>query len=406
MSHTTPSQPIAPQNTPLEQTAYVVLFTVSFCHFLNDLMQATLPALYPIFKVTFDLNYAQIGLITLVIQLTSSILQPLVGLYADKHHHAWQLPVGMLFTLFGVLLLAWSATFGMVLIAVGLMGCGSSVFHPQASQIALLASGGRKGLAQSIFQVGGNAGFAIGPLLAAMIILPYGLQSFQWLSLFAVICALLLVAIGKWHMKELKIVRQRTRLHWTTAKTYSKGHIYFFVFVLFLLMFSKNFYAASMTNFFTFFLIDKFGVSVQSSQLCLFAFLAAEVVGTLVGGALGDRFGRRYIIWFSILGATPFTLILPFVNSFYWVVVLSVVIGLIMASAFSAILVYATDLLPQNAGVVAGLFYGLSFGLGGIGSGFFGWLADATNVRFVFEVSAFLPLLGIVAIWLPKMQKR
>lgn len=386
-------------------TSFAVLFTVSFCHFLNDTIQSMLPSIYPMLKSDFALSFAQIGAITLVLQLTSSIMQPLVGLYADKHHHAWQLSVGMVFTLAGIFLLSSATSFPMILMAVALFGCGSSVFHPQASQVAQLASGGRKGLAQSIFQVGGNAGYAVGPLLAAVIILPHGMPGIRYFAVVAILAATILGYVGRWHMRELKTYAHKARSRWATVKPYSQGQIYFFVFILFMLMFSKNFYTASMTNYFTFFLIDKFAVSIQQSQLCLFVFLAAQAVGTIVGGWLGDRYGRKYVIWFSIFGAAPFTLLLPYVGTLWGTILLSVAIGLIIASAFSAILVYATDLMPAHTGVVAGIFYGLSFGLGGLGSSFFGWLADRTSILFIFKVSTLLPLLGIIAVYLPKMKK-
>lgn len=386
-------------------TSFAVLFVVSFCHFLNDTIQSMLPSIYPMLKSDFALSFAQIGAITLVLQLTSSVMQPLVGLYADKHHHAWQLSVGMIFTLTGIFLLSSATSFPLILMAVALFGCGSSVFHPQASQVAQLASGGRKGLAQSIFQVGGNAGYAAGPLLAAVIVLPHGMPGIRYFAVVAILAAVILGYVGRWHVRELKSYAHRARSRWATVKAYSRGRIRFFVFILFMLMFSKNFYTASMTNYFTFFLIDKFGVSIRLSQLCLFAFLAAQAVGTIVGGWLGDRYGRKYVIWFSIFGAAPFTLLLPYVGTLWGTILLSVAIGLIIASAFSAILVYATDLMPAHTGVVAGIFYGLSFGLGGLGSSFFGWLADQTGILFVFKVSTLLPLLGIIAVYLPKMKK-
>lgn len=376
------------------KTTFSVLFIVSFCHFLNDTIQSMLPAIYPMLKSDFGLSFSQIGLITLALQTTSSIVQPLVGLYADKHHHSWQLAVGMLFTLSGIAQLSFASNFWMILGAVSLFGCGSSIFHPQGSQAAQLASGGRKGLAQGIFQVGGNAGFALGPLLAGIIILPHGIQSVRWFGVLAILCAILLSYVGWWHVKELKNFTRKIRERWTIAENVSRGKIHFFVFILFMLMFSKNFYSASMTNYFTFFLIDKFHLSVRLSQICLFVFLASQAIGTVLGGLIGDRFGRKPVIWFSILGAAPFT------------IALSIVIGLIMSSAFPAILVFATDLLPNHTGIVAGIFYGLSFGLAGFGSSFFGWLADRTSVPFIFQVSTLLPLFGIIAIFLPKMERR
>ena len=392
----------APQ---VENTAFTILFIVSFCHFLNDSINSMLPAIYPMLKSEFALSFGQIGLITLVLQITSSIVQPLVGMYADKHRHSWQLSVGMLLTLTGIFMLSYSMSYPMILISVALLGCGSSIFHPQASQVAQAASGGRKGLAQSIFQVGGNGGFATGPLLAAVIVLPYGMHAIKWFGVLAVTCAILLSYIGRWHVAEMYKVRRPAHAQWATAVDYSKARIYFFVFILFMLMFSKNFYSSSMTSYFTFFLIDKFAVSVKTSQLCLFVFLVSQVIGTIIGGVIGDRFGRKYVIWFSIFGAAPFTIALPYIGSFYGTIAMAVVIGLIISSAFSAILVYATDLLPGRTGVVAGIFYGLSFGLAGLGSSFFGWLADQTSILFIFKISTLLPLLGIIAVYLPKMKK-
>lgn len=387
------------------RTSFTVLFIVCLCHFLNDTIQSMLPAIYPLMKQQFGLSFAQIGLLTLDIQITSSMVQPLVGIYADRRHHSWQLSVGMIFTLCGIFMLSFARSFGVVLVAVALMGCGSSIFHPQASQVAQVASGGRKGLAQSIFQVGGNGGFAMGPLLAAIIILPHGMPAIRWFGILAVIAAVLLYYIGRWHVRALAHHIKTNVATWVTTRHYSRARIAFFVAVLFVLMFSKNFYTSSMTSYYTFFLIDKFHVSVQVSQYCLFAFLAAEAVGTIAGGWLGDRYGRKYVIWFSILGAAPFTIMLPYAGSLAATVGLTIIIGLVIASAFSAILVFATDLMPRHTGVVAGLFYGLSFGAGGIGSALFGWVADATSVEFVFKISTLLPLMGVIAAFLPKMNK-
>ncbi len=385
--------------------AFSILFAISFCHLLNDIMQSMIPAIYPSLKSDFGLTFAQIGAITLVLQFTSSVVQPVVGFYADKHHHWWQLSVSMIFTLTGILTLSVAQNYPMILMAVILMGCGSSIFHPQASQVAQVASGGQKGLAQSIFQVGGNAGYSSGPLLAALIIIPNGLSGLRWLALIAITLSILLGFIGKWLVRELKETHKKAISRWSTVEQYSRKKILFFIFVLFMLMFSKNFYTSSMTNYFTFYLIDKFEVSVRIAQICLFIFLFSQVIGTIVGGIVGDRYGRKYVIWFSILGAAPFTIALPYINSFALTIGLTIVIGTIMASAFSAILVYATDLTPQHTGTIAGLFYGLSFGLAGLGSSFFGWLADQTSIFYIFKISTSLPLLGIIAFYLPKMKK-
>lgn len=388
-----------------EKVVFKVLLAICLCHLLNDSMQSLLPAVFPMIKETFHLSFIQVGAITLVIQLTSSLIQPWVGLYADKHRHSWQLSVAMVFTMCGVILLSLATAYWMILIAVALMGMGSAVFHPQAAQIAQAASGGRKGFAQSIFQVGGNGGYAFGPLLAAFIILPFGMKAFGFIVIIPFILAIILYWVGKWHVKQIGKVTKKAHERWTTVKTYSKRHIWFFIFVLFMLMFSKNFYSTSMLSYFSFFLIDKFNVSQQTAQYCLFIYLAAQAVGTLAGGMLGDKYGRKWVIWFSILGVSPFTIALPYISSFTGTVILSIVISIIMASAFSAIMVFATDLMPENTGVIAGIFYGLSFGIAGIGSSFFGWLADRTSIQFIFEVSTLLPLLGIIAVFLPKMKK-
>jgi len=332
------------ENKNIEQTAFGILLTVSFCHLLDDTMHSMLPAIYPMLKDEFGLSFLQIGIITFVLQITSSIIQPFVGLYADKHHSWWQLPVSMIFTLIGIFMLSYANSFYVILLSVSLFGLGSSIFHPQGSQVAQQASGGRKGLAQSIFQVGGNGGFALGPLFAALIVIPVGLSGVRWFAFIAILLAIILVYIGKWHVKQTQKVHKKSRTQWTTAKTYG------FVFILFVLMFSKNFYTESMTSYFTFFLIEKFGISIQYSQVCLFVFLAAEVVGTLLGGWIGDRYGRKNVIWFSIFGAAPFTIMLPYISSLAGTILLSALIGLIIASAFSAILVYATDLMPNHIG--------------------------------------------------------
>lgn len=398
---------MATQNNTIDQerTVFKVLMAICICHLLNDSMQSILPAVFPMIKDTFHLSFVQVGAISLVIQLTSSLIQPWVGLYADKHRHSWQLSVAMVFSMCGVVMLALATSYWMILLAVGLMGVGSAVFHPQAAQIAQAASGGRKGFAQSVFQVGGNGGYSIGPLLAAFIVLPIGMQAFGYIAIIPFILAIILYQIGKWHMAQIGKVVKKVRGRWTTVKTYSKRRIWFFIFVLFMLMFSKNFYSTSMLNYFSFFLIDKFGVTQQTAQYCLFIYLAAQAIGTIVGGMLGDKYGRKWVIWFSILGVSPFTIALPYIDSFTGVVILSIVIAIIMASAFSSILVFASDLMPNNTGVIAGIFYGLSFGVAGIGSSFFGWLADQTSIHFVFEVSTLLPLLGVIAVFLPKMKK-
>ena len=386
-----------------EGTAYAILFTMGTCHLLNDMIQSVIPALYPLLKDKFGFNFAQIGIITLVFQMTSSVFQPFVGNYADRHPQPYSLALGMCFTLAGLLALAFAPGFIAILLSVALIGCGSSVFHPEASRVAQMASGGWKSLALSMFQVGGNGGRAVGPLLAALIVMPYGQHAVGWFALAAMLAAALLTRVGCWYslmLKQLKATHGRRAAATCTlpAKTVRMA-----LAILVLMIFSKYFFNACMTSYFTFFLIDKFGVSVQESQYCLFAYLAAFAAGTLLGGFLGDRYGRKYVILFSILGAAPFTLLLPYLN-LAGTVIMSVLTGLIIASAFSAIVVYATDLKPDKVGMIAGVFFGLMFGLGGIGSAFFGWLADFTSIEFIFKVSTWLPLLGIIAIWLPDVR--
>ncbi len=386
-----------------EGTAFTILFTMGTCHLLNDMIQSVIPALYPLLKDNFGFTFAQIGVITLVFQLTSSIFQPFIGLYADRHPRPYSLSLGMCFTLVGLLALAFAGDFLLILLSVALIGCGSSVFHPEASRVAQIASGGRKSLAQSIFQVGGNGGSAIGPLLAALIVIPYGQHAVGWFALAAMLASLLLVRVGYWYSLVLRRIDTRSRVRQVSANGLSRGAVRWALGILVLMIFSKYFFNACMTSYFTFFLMDKFGVTVQQSQFCLFSYLAAFAIGTLVGGFLGDRYGRKYVILFSILGAAPFTLAMPYLNLF-WTLVMAIVTGLVIASAFSAIVVYATDLMPDKVGMIAGIFFGLMFGLGGIGSAFFGWLADVTSVRFIFQVSTWLPLLGVVALFLPDIQ--
>jgi FSR family fosmidomycin resistance protein-like MFS transporter len=390
----------------VSKTVFPVLFAISFAHLLNDMMQSVIPAVYPLIKDHFSLSFTEIGLITLTFQLTASLLQPVVGFYTDRKPLPMSLVAGMGFTFTGLLLFSFAESFGLLLLGVGLVGMGSSVFHPESSRVAHMASGGRKGLAQSIFQVGGNAGSAIGPLLAALIVMPYGMQGVTWVSLAAVIGMVLLWQVGKWYASHLHLKKAKVSFgEETTRRMFSKPKIIGAVAILLLLIFSKYFYLASMTSYFTFFLIDKFNVTAQESQLYLFAFLAAVAIGTIAGGPLGDRFGRKYVIWLSILGAAPFTLLLPYV-SLFWTIVLAVIIGVIIASAFSAILVYATDLVPGKVGTIAGLFFGFAFGLGGVGSAVLGNLADHTSIEFVFRLCAFLPLLGVVTGFLPDVEGR
>ncbi len=390
--------------TMVEGTVYSMLVICSISHFLNDMIQSIIPAIYPIMKDKFNYSFAQIGIITLVFQMTSSILQPFTGFYADKHPRPYALSVGMCFTLIGLLLLAFAENYFIILLAVSVVGFGSSIFHPTASLVTQLASGGKKSLAQSIFQVGGNGGSAVGPLLAAIIILPFGQHAISWFALAALLAAVIMIRLGTWYRAKLSYVVTHQSAQPLINHDISRRTKYGALLILILLIFSKYFYTACITSYFTFFLIDKFGVSVQTSQLCLFVFLLAFAIGTVAGGMLGDKFGRKYVIWFSILGAAPFAIAMPFVN-LTWTIICTFLSGLIIASAFSSIVVYATDLMPDKVGLIAGIFFGLMFGLGGLGSAFFGWLADRTSIEYIFQVSAFLPLLGIIAGLLPNTQK-
>ena len=390
--------------TTESRTAFRVLFAISLAHLLNDMVQSIVPSIYPIIKDDMGLSFVQIGVITLVFQMTSSLLQPFVGVYADRRPSTYALALGMCFTLAGLIWLAFAAGYGAMLGAVAVIGMGSSIFHPEASRVAQLAAGRQKGLAQSIFQVGGNGGTAIGPLLAALIVLPHGRIAVLWFALAAILGAAILTKIGGWYKRVIRSIDRNSRGVASVVDHLSKGRINMALLVLVVLTFSKQFYLASMTSYFTFFLIDKFGMSIQSSQLCLFAFLAASAIGIIAGGFIGDKIGRKYVIWCSILGAAPFALALPYVGATL-TVVLAVIVGLVISSAFSAILVYATELKPGKVGMIAGLFFGLSFGLGGVGAAFFGWLADVRSISFVFEVSTLLPLLGIVAAFLPDLKK-
>lgn len=386
-----------------ESTVFTILLNISFCHLLNDTIQSLIPSIYPIVKDSFKLNFAQVGLITLTFQLAASLLQPFVGLYTDKKPQPFSLAIGMSFSLAGLLVLSFAGSFSMLLLAVGMIGIGSSIFHPEASKVAYMAGGNRRGLAQSIFQVGGNAGSSIGPLLAALIIVPYGQSNIVWFSLLALIAIIVLITIGKWYKNNLdKLTRKAIARNEKTGSALSKRTVVISVVILLVLIFSKYFYLASMTSYYTFYLIDKFHVSVQSSQLYLFIFLFSVAAGTLLGGPLGDKFGRKYVIWFSILGAAPFTLLLPHANLF-WTSVLSVFIGVIIASAFSAILVYAQELLPGKVGMVSGLFFGFAFGMGGVGSALLGVLADHTSINYVYQLCAFLPLIGLLTGLLPNI---
>ena len=405
MNLSTIGNKIKGNHTMTEGTMYSMLIICGISHFLNDMIQSIIPSIYPILKDKFDFSFAQIGIITLIFQMTSSILQPFTGLYADKHPRPYALSIGMCFTLVGLLVLAFAENYLLILLSVSVVGLGSSIFHPTASRVAQLASGGKKSLAQSIFQVGGNGGSALGPLLAAAIILPFGQHSISFFALAALLAAIIMVRLGSWYKARMAYATKHPQKTVGINTNISKRAKYGALAILIMLVFSKYFYTSCITSYFTFFLIDKFGISVGASQLCLFVFLAAFAIGTVAGGLLGDKFGRKYVIWFSILGSAPFALIIPYAN-LAWTIVCTFLSGLIIASAFSSIVVYATDLMPDKVGLIAGIFFGLMFGLGGLGSAFFGWLADKTSIEFIFQVSSYLPLLGIIAGFLPNTQTR
>ena len=385
------------------QTIFPILIAISLSHLLNDTIQSLIPSIYPIVKNSFHLTFTQIGFITLTFQLSASLLQPMVGFFTDKKPQPFSLPVGMTFSLIGLVLLSQASSYSIVLVSVCLIGIGSSVFHPEASKVAYMAAGNRRGLAQSIFQVGGNFGSSIGPLLAALIIEPYGQGNILWFSLLAFAAIIILSRLGFWYRSHLSLRKSKTIN--TSSVQLSKGKIVSSVIVLLVLIFSKYFYLASMTSYYTFYLIHKFHVSVQSSQIYLFVFLLSVAAGTILGGPIGDRFGRKYVIWFSVLGAAPFTLLLPHANLFF-TCVLTVFIGIIIASAFSAILVYAQELLPGKVGMVSGLFFGFAFGMGGLGSAILGALADRTSVEYVYQLCAFLPLIGLLTAFLPNLKNK
>ena len=388
-----------------EKTVFSILLALSFSHLLNDTIQSLIPAIYPVVKDSLHINFTQIGLITLTFQMTASILQPLVGLFTDKHPQPYSLAIGMGFTLTGLICLSLAHSFYIVLISVGLVGMGSAVFHPEASRLAYMASGGRHGMAQSLFQLGGNAGSSLGPLLAAMIIVPFGQFNVIWFSLAALLAIVVMVNIAGWYKQNRHRVKPKRKAADSAHVALPTGKVAFALVILLVLIFSKYFYMASMTNYYTFYLMDKFHISVQSAQLYLFIFLFAIAAGTFIGGPVGDRIGRKYVIWISILGVAPFTLLLPHV-SLFWTAVLSVFIGVILSSAFSAILVYAQELVPGKVGMIAGLFFGLAFGMAGIGSAVLGRLADHTSINYVFHVCAWLPLIGLLTGLLPNVERK
>jgi MFS transporter, FSR family, fosmidomycin resistance protein len=405
METETATEPAAGLRQTAESTAFIILVALSFSHLLNDLIQSLIPAIYPLLKDSYHLTYAQVGKITLTFQATASLLQPLVGIYTDRHPKPFSLAVGMGFTLIGLLLLAQASSFPMILIAAGMVGVGSSVFHPESSRMARAASGGRHGLAQSLFQVGGNAGSAVGPLLAAFIVVPNGQGSVAWFSIVALVAMAVLWKVGLWYRARLRNRAVSTGGAVAARQSaLSRGRITFAVGILLCLIFSKYFYLVSLSSYYTFYLIDKFDVPIQTAQLFLFLFLGSVAAGTIAGGPVGDRIGYKFVIWASILGVLPFTLALPYVNLF-WTGVLTVPIGMILASAFSAILVYAQELIPSRVGMVAGLFFGFAFGMGGLGAALLGSLADRTSISYVYHVCSFLPAIGILTALLPNLDR-
>ena len=390
----------APAQGMSAQTASIpILISLSFCHLLNDLIQSMIPALYPLLKAQFSLDFAQIGIITLAFQMTASLLQPTVGFYTDKHPQPFSLALGMCSTLVGLLLLSVAENYVAILFSTALIGTGSAIFHPEASRVARMASGGRYGTAQAFFQVGGNVGQAVGPLLAAFIVLPRGQGAIAWVSLAALVGMFFLARIGMWYRAQSRPGQAGARAS-TATNNLSRARVFFLVSVLMLLLFSKNVYSSSLTSFFTFYLIERFNLSIQAAQIQLFIFMASIAVGTVLGGALTDRIGRKPMILISILGALPFTLALPYADLF-WTGILTMVIGLLMASALPAILVYAHELIPGRVGLVSGMFFGLAFGLGGLGAAVMGFIADAHGIEFIYKLCSYLPALGLVAFLLP-----
>jgi len=388
-----------------QKTSYPILFAIAFSHLLNDLLQIIIPSVYPLLKENYSLSFTQIGFITFSYQLTASLLQPVVGFHTDKKPMPFSLAFGMLFTMIGLVLLSFASSYAVILISVGLVGIGSSIFHPEASRVAYLASGGKRGLAQSIFQVGGNSGTALGPLLVILIVVPYGQIYILWFLVLAFLAILVLYKIARWYQKHLELQKTNKIKVRDYPPRLRKKQVKGAIGVLLVLIFSKYIYMTSISSYFTFYLIDKFGVSIRESQFYLFLFFGSVALGTFLGGPLGDRFGRKYVIWFSILGSAPFALMLPYVGLF-WTGVLVVAIGLILSSAFSAILVFAQELLPGKVGMISGLFFGFAFGIAGLGSAILGYLADYTSIDFVYKLCSFLPLIGIMAFLLPNIKSR
>ena len=383
-----------------QRTFFPILAAISLCHLLNDMVQSLIPSIYPILKNSFALSFGQLGLITLMFQMTASLFQPFIGLYTDRRPQPYSLPAGVGFTLAGLLLLSAAHTFLLLLVAAALVGVGSAVFHPESSRVARMASGGQHGLAQSVFQVGGTAGAALGPLLAALIVLPHGQSSIAWFSFAAFLAVILLLYVARWYKRHEAARRNSPTGRTDAHRVLPRKTVAMSLLVLVALIFSKYFYIASLSNYYIFYLIDKFHVPVAHAQIYLFLFLGAAAAGNLIGGPVGDRIGRKYVIWVSIVGVLPFTLLLPYANLF-WTSILTVIIGLILSSAFTAILVYAQDLLPGNIGMISGVFFGLAFGMAGLGAAVLGKVADATSIEFVYRLCSYLPAIGLLTGFLP-----
>ena len=388
----------------ISKTVFSVLFAISFAHLLNDLIQAIIPSVYPILKENYNLSFTQIGLITFAFQFSASILQPFVGYYTDKHPKPFSQIYGMLFSLCGIVALSYANSFGWIVVSVCLIGTGSAIFHPESARISNLASGGKRGLAQSIFQVGGNFGTALGPLLVALIVVPNSQKYILWFVIAAVIALGIISKIAYWYRDHLIRKTHKSTIFFEFHNL-SKSRVKWSIVILLVVIFSKFFYSASLSTYYTFFLIDKFGLSIQQAQYHMFIYLIAYAAGTIMGGPLGDKFGRKYIIWFSVFGATPFALLLPYMNLF-WTDVLMITIGIIISSAFPAIIVYAQELIPKKLGMISGLFYGFAFGMGALGSALLGILADHTSIQYVYHICSLLPIIGVICYWLPNLKKK
>jgi FSR family fosmidomycin resistance protein-like MFS transporter len=392
-----------PAAAPAQKTAFAVIFAVALCHLINDIMQSLLSSIYPFLKDNYGLDYVQIGLLTFTFQVTASLLQPAIGIYTDKRPLPYSIAAGMGSTAIGLVVLGFAHDYWLLLVGSALIGLGSAVFHPESSRVARLASGGRHGFAQATFQVGGNVGSAIGPILAAFVVLPRGQTSVAWFAVVAMIGMAILTWVGRWYSEHRRAAATRPPV--STALPFDRRTTLIALLVLATLTFTKNIYMAGISSYYTFFVIDKFAVSVQQSQLMLFLFLGAAAVGTFIGGPIGDRWGAKFVIWFSILGVVPFTLALPYAD-YTWTLVLSVAIGIIFSSAFSAIVVFAQELMPGRVGMIAGIFFGFAFGSGGIAAAALGALADVRGIHFVFVVTSYLPLLGLLTIFLPDMKRK